>query len=184
MDVTSKKIVVLYRVQLIVSITLFVVVVALRVERDPLTIIYIFIGSILGTFVLDLDYIIHAYFMEPASQLSGMIKGYMKHRDYRGLFNYIHYHKDELPNKTLNSALFQIVLAALTIFTLSSNTGIFIKALVLSAFLNSIYRLLELYTQGKAAQWFWSLNIKTNGTAVFGFLSALAIALLYAISIF
>lgn len=184
MDQSSEKVAHLYRVPLILSIALFVAVIALRVEREPLIIFFIFLGSVLGTFVLDLDYLIHTYFVDPNAQLSGMIKGYIKHKDYRGLFNYIHYHKDDLPNKTLNSALFQVVLAALTIFTLSSSTGVLIKSLVLSAFLNSIYRLTELYTQDKAGQWFWSLKIKTDRNTVFGFISALIITLLYAISIF
>ena len=149
-----------------------------------LNIILIFLGSLFGTFVLDLDYIIHAYFVDPVSEFSTMVRGYVKHRDIRNFLAYAHLHADNVADKTLNSGLFQVVLAGATFFVLSSNINVGIKALVISAFLNSIYRFLEMYMQGKASQWFWSLKVGTSKASMYGYTLLLVVALLYTLFLF
>ena len=174
----------MYRIALLLSVTLAIVLTALRVEKNVVKIIFIFTGSLLGTFVLDLDYIIHAYFVDPTSEFSTMIKGYVKHKDVHNLLAYAHLHKDNVPDKTLNSGLFQIVLAGATFFVLSSSINVGIKALVVSAFLNSIYRFWEVYMQGKVNQWFWSLKVGTNKGSIYGYTLILVVAFLYTLFLF
>ena len=159
----------LYRIPLLLSITLAVVLVALRVERDVLNIVEIALGTMLGTFLLDLDYIIHAYFIEPNSQFSKMVVDYVKHKDIGGLMTFVLVHKNDISEKTLNSALFQVVLAGAALFVLSSSIGMFTKALIVSAFLNSIYRFIEAFLEGQTAQWFWSLKIKQNTASMYSY---------------
>ncbi len=180
----SNKVAYLYKVPLLLSLTLGIVLTALRVERGAFNIFLLFLGSFVGTFVLDLDYIIHAYFVEPASEFSKMVTAYVKDRDIRGVLSYIYFHKDEVQDKTLNSGLFQIVLAGATFFVLSSHINVGIKALVVSAFLNSIYRFLEAYMHGKADQWFWDLKVGTGKTSMYIYTFLVVVALLYALFLF
>lgn len=174
----------MYRIALLLSVTLAIVLTALRVERHVLNIIFIFLGSLAGTFVLDLDYVIHAYFVDPASEFSTMVRTYIKHRDIRNVLAYSHLHANQVPEKTLNSGLFQIVLAGAMFFVLSSNINVGIKVLVISTFVNSIYRFLEMYMHGKADEWFWSLKVGTSKQSMYGYTLVLVAALLYTLFLF
>ena len=152
-----------YRIPFILSISLAVVLVTQIYKGDTVDLILLILGSLLGTFFLDLDYFLHTYVLEPADQFSGMLKDYIKSKDYTGAFNYIIFHSDQVENKTLNSALFQISLIFFSIFLVRSDVSIFFKALVISIQLNSVFRFFYFYFQGHVNDWFWILK-KTPGT--------------------
>jgi len=139
------KVLSIYKIQLLLSLTLSIVLIALRVEKNALNIAQIFLGAFAGTFLLDLDYFIHAYFLDPTADFSKTLVSYVKHMDIKSAFAFIHYHRHDIKEKTLNSALFQIAIGAGAIFAVSSNASLFVKSLVISAYINSIYRLAELY---------------------------------------
>ena len=173
-----------YRVPLLLSLTLGVAIVAVNVEREIVNIMAVFAGSIIGTFTLDLDYIVHAFFIEPEKQESLVLRDYVQHKDIKGLLNYISYHESEFEEKTLNSALFQVVLGAATIFVITSTIGLIIKAFVLSTFLNSIYRFLKAFMHDKTDDWFWSLKIDTTPLNVYLFLLVLLATFAYTLYLF
>lgn len=173
-----------YRVPLLLSLTLGITIVALNVEKEVINLGYIFLGVILGTFTLDLDYIIHAFFIEPEKQQSLVLKDYIQHRDFAGLLNYIVQHEKEFEEKTLNSALFQIVLGAATIFVITSTIGLFLKAFILSSFLNSIYRFFKAYLRNETEEWFWSIKVETSPTNIYIFLLILLATFGYSLYIF
>lgn len=178
-----KKILDVYRIPFLLSLTLAIVLIALKVERSPLTFTLICLGTLLGTFVLDLDYFIYAYFLEPAHDFSVSLKGFIAHKDLPNTLAYIHYHKNDLEDKILNSALFQAVLAGAAIFITSSNASFFIKALILSAFVNSIYKMVEEYLENRTDHWFWVLKTKPNKGAFYMYLVVLIGILLYCLSL-
>ncbi len=177
-----KTIVNVYKIPLLLSITLAVTLIALRVERNSLTIAFIILGSLLGTVILDLDYIIYAYFLEPNHDFSKTLKTFIHHKDYSNTLAFIHFHKNDLQDKILNSALFQGVLAGAAIFVMASNTGFFIKALVLSTFVNSIYRLIEEHLENRTETWFWALKTKPNKIMLYTYTAVLIGILLYCLS--
>lgn len=177
------KIVKLYKTPLILSVTLAIVLLAIRVERNIDGIVFIFLGSIIGTFFLDIDYFIHTYFIEPTSQFSKMVAGYVKDRDIIGAFEYIYHHKNDLNEKSLNSGLFQIILAALTLFVVSSSTNLLVKALLLSTLLNSLYRFSEYYYEGRTSEWFWSLKIHLTKQNVVVYTAAIVGIFLYTLGL-
>jgi hypothetical protein len=164
-----KKFLVVYKTPLLVSLTLAIVLIALRIPREPFTYVAVILGSFLGTFLLDLDYIIHAYFLEPATDFSKTLKAFLKHRDLGNAFSYIQYHRNSIKEKVLHSVLFQIVLAAISIYVVYAGPNVFIKALILSAFLNSLYRFAEHLFTDNLDEWFWSLKKKPtkDGAAVY-----------------
>lgn len=161
-----------------------IVLVAVKVEREPLAFTGIILGSLLGTFILDLDYIIYAYFLEPGQDFSKTLTAFIKHGDLLNALTYINYHKHNIKDKILNSGLFQIVLGASLFFVASSNTAIFVKALVFSAFVNSLYRLAESYFENRVDDWFWALKNKPTKQVLVVYSTVLLGVFIYCLSIF
>lgn len=179
-----KKLFNTYKVPLLISFTLFIVLIALNVERDPINIAQIFLGTMSGTFLLKLDYFLYAYFLEPGAQFSQTIRGFIKHNNFMGALTYIHFHENDISEKTLNSSLFQIVFGALMIFVASSDTNLLIKSLVLSTFTNSIYIMIEEYFARKIKDWFWAIKVNVNRNFFVTYAFAMVTALVFAISLF
>ena len=154
-----KKVVELYKFPLLLTVFVSIAILALTVQKDPIQIAFIILGAIAGAFFLDLDYIIHAYFLEPESDFGKSVQGFIHHKDFKGLANYIYYHKNDLKEKTLNSAIFQLVLGGASVLVVSSTASNFAKALVISAFVNSMYRLAEQHLEYKnTSDWFWAFK--------------------------
>lgn len=152
------KLIKLYKIQLLISITVSITIIALTVSTDPIEIGAILFGSLLGTFVLDLDYFIYAYFLEPTKDFSKNIMAFIKHGDVKNILMYIDIHKNDIEDKTLHSTLFQTVFAVFSIFVISSNTPYLVKSIVISILANSIYRFLEAYFKGNVTTWFWAFK--------------------------
>ncbi|MBD3365800.1 hypothetical protein GF360_00450 [candidate division WWE3 bacterium] len=156
------KIFKIYKLPLLVSLTVFIVITALAVLKEPLEIGVVFLGSLLGTFFLDLDYIIYAYFTDMSTDFSRTLRGFFKHNDYSNAVSYIYYNKDKVKEKTLQSILFQIVIGAFSIFMVFSPINYFAKAVVISVYVNSLYRLAERYAKHDTNDWFWMLKDKPS----------------------
>ncbi len=168
----------IYKTPLLVSLTLFIAVIALNTERSTINIVYILLGSLLGTFLMDLDYLMHVTFVEPEHKNTDLIMDYLRHFDLIGYFVFVHSHKDEFEKKTFHSALFQVILGLATIFVMASTTPLIIKILVLAAFVNSIYKFLEVFFKDKAKDWFWSFKIDTKPQNMYMFLLLLVAELI------
>ena len=151
-----------YKVPLLISFTLGVVITALGVIREPMQIGFVFVGTILGTFVLDLEYVLNAILVEPGRDFSKTLLAYIKHNDIANAIRHIQAHKDDFKEKSLNSALFQIILAFLSVLVIYSTRTFFTKALVLSVFANSIYVMFEYYYQNKLDEWLWTFKAKPS----------------------
>lgn len=173
-----KKIWELYKTPLLVSLTLAIVLIAENSVKTPLLLTSIILGSFVGTFLLDLDYIIYAYFTDPEKEFSKSLRSFIKHNDYAGAASHIMHNKDSIEDKTLNSALFQIVLAGVSIFTMASAAGIFIKALVISTFANSIYKATDQYLAGKGKEWFWALKTVPNKNGFYTYVAVMVLVLI------
>lgn len=176
-----KKIFYIYRVRLLIGITLSIVLIALNVFKTPSNITFTVLGSMLGVFLLDLDYILYAYFYEPEKPFSQTLKAFIGHKDFGNALSHIYYNRNEVTEKSLNGVLFQIILGGITIFTASSTSSIFIKALVLSAFSVSIYKMLSYYLEGKGEEWFWGLKQMPQRSGVYLYTAGLLATLIYSI---
>lgn len=163
-----KKIWSLYKIQLLLSLTLFITLLALIGVKHPLDIAQIFLGCLIGTFILDLDYIIYAFFTDPNKDFSITLKGYLKHKDFVNALSYIFYHKNEVKEKTLHSVLFQVVLCGLTFFLVFAPLNLFTKALIITGFGNSLYRMAEAYhsEEDQVYEWFWMLKETPSSKSV------------------
>ena len=164
-----KKIFTYYKIPLLISATIFITILALGVVRNTLSIVEVMIGALMGTFILEIEYLLYPYIFEPKSDFAKSVFGYVKHKDYSNLIAFINEHKNDIKDKSLNSALFQAILAPTSIYVIYSSASYFVKALVLSTFANSIYKLIESYFEGTTKEWFWAIRgtPKKEGVMVF-----------------
>lgn len=153
-----KKVWNVYKVQIFLAIAMTVVLVAVELIKAPLGIALVAVASLLSIFTLDLDYIFYAYVIDPEKPFSQNFKGYIAHKDYAGALDFLQHNLDEVTDKTLNSAFFQILLAGITIMAVSSTSGLFVKAFIIGTFANSIYRYSNFYFDGRLKEWFWALK--------------------------
>jgi len=173
-----------YRMPILIAITLIVVMTALNTVREPLQIAAIILGAFIGIFVFDLEFIIYAYFLEPQRDFSRTLATFLKHHDYKNALNFMNFNSGEIQEKTLNSALFQIAVAALSVFVISSDTFILAKALVLSVFANSIYKFSEYYFNDKLNEWFWALKEKPNKSGAMLYITVVCLVFVYCLYIY
>ena len=157
-----KKLFSFYKVPLLISLVLSVVLVALNPSKPAFSFTQIFLGAFIGTFFLDIEFFLYAYIFEPETDFSKTLLGFVKHGDFVNAFLYINYHRDEVKDKSINSGVFQVVMALVCISVVLATTYVLMKTLVLSIFANSMYRFAECYYKGNIDEWFWALK-KTPG---------------------
>jgi hypothetical protein len=175
-----KQLLSLYKISLILSVALAILLISFTVETRPLQIAVIVLGSLLGSIVLDLDYFLHAYLLEPDADFSLNLKAYVLHHDFKGALSYLNTHKDEVKEKTLNSGLFQILLIGILFLILYSTINIFIKVFLLSLYANSIYKFAENYFLHKSFEdWFWFIKGTPKKEMVGGYIILLLIFFFY-----
>lgn len=178
-----KKIFTYYKLPLLISITLIITILALAVVRQAWGITEVVLGCLLGTFVLDMEYIMYAYILEPQSEFAKTVFGYIKYKDFNNLVEFINQHKGEVKDKALNSALFQAIIVPMAIFVVYASTSLFIKAFVLSVLASSIYKLIEAYFEGKSDDWFWAIRSRPKKEGVILYIVALITVLIICLNI-
>lgn len=181
-----------YRIPLILAISLAVVIITSKSSlivqgdyTDYLNILGIIVGSILGIFILDLDYFLHAYILEPKEEFSLRFRDYIKDKDFFGVFDYIILHSEDIKNKTLNSLVFQVSLGIFSLVT-SGNISLpyLVKAMVISSLLNTIFRFYYFYFQGYGKDWFWILK-KIPNKYVIGLFNLIVLIIIgFSVSLF
>src|SRR3989344_1979022 len=146
-----------YKLNLLISLTVAVIILALRVEKEILPILAIISGSLLGGLLLEVEYFIIAYFSDPDLEFSKNVVQFATQKNYFGLFTYINANKVSLEKRLINSFLFQFILGLLALYAVtSSGDNLFALALSLSVFVSSFYHMYEEYELKRSlAGWFW-----------------------------
>ncbi|HAI62708.1 MAG: hypothetical protein UU64_C0012G0013 [candidate division WWE3 bacterium GW2011_GWF2_41_45] len=173
----EKKSILSLQTQFIISAVVAIVFLASVVERSAVNAVFIVLASLLGTIVLDLEYPLYAYLFEPEKGFSKNFKNYIKDKDYRGALKYVFYNRGDVVDKSLNSALFQIIFAVLTILVAYTSTSRIATALVFSVFANSIFKMWEHYFNGQTDEWFWALKNKPDKKGVIVYSAAMILVL-------
>lgn len=175
-----KQLLNLYKIPAVLAITLSIFIISFTVETRPLQIGLIVAGSILGSLILDLDYFLHAFFLEPDTDFSVSLRSYIRHKDFKSALSYLNTHKDEVKEKTLNSGLFQIMLIGILFLVIYSTVNIFVKVFLLSLYANSIYKFVENYFLHRSFEdWFWFVRGTPKKEMVGGYIVLLLILFFY-----
>lgn len=100
---------------------------------------YLFLGMVFGWFLLKADRVVHAFFIEPQTQLSYHIRYLVKNLKPLKLLKLLKERKAEQKNLVFRSAVFQVVWLALAFFTLTSTTSFFGKGMILGLGLHLLF---------------------------------------------
>ncbi|MFH1960709.1 MAG: hypothetical protein ABIJ38_00565 [Patescibacteria group bacterium] len=172
-----------HSLNLLLALVLFILILALRLETHPISMIWIFAGCISGSFLLDLDYYLFAFLVEPSHHFSIRVKEFFHQKNFLGMVAYVGTHTDSLPRLTLHSALFQVILAVVVLYVLTSSASLFGQAFVLSGFLSSIYKMLDQHFKTKNVDsWFWILKEKPTKRFIKIYLASLVIIFFYSLT--
>lgn len=151
-----------YKIPLLIALVICAAVIGIPVVKDPFVIGLIIVGALAGAAFLDLDYFIYAYFTDTDRDFSKTFRAFVSHRDFDNALNYLNIHKSSIEDKVLNSALFQLALAGSSLIVVSAKAHLFVVALVLTAFLTSIYKMYEMYYKDQVYDWFWAIRVNVN----------------------
>ena len=172
-----------YKTPLLLSLTLFVVFTSVRVETNIFAIVLLALGTFLGTFLLDAEYFIFSYILEPSHLFSQSFTAFIKDKDFSNALMYAHHNQESIKDKTLNSVLFQLALGGLSFFVVSTSATLLVKALLLSGFANSIYKLIEKYYAHNTDDWFWAIKNKPTPRQTVFYITFLLVLFAYCVSL-
>lgn len=179
-----KKLFSFYKIPLLISLVLSIVLIALNPSKPVEYITQVFLGVFVGTFFLDIEYFLYAYLFEPQADFSKTLLGFLRHGDFFNALSYLNYHKDEIKEKSINSGVFQVVLALVCVSIIMASTFTLIQALVLSMYANSIYKFGESYYKGTVSDWFWALKKVPSKPVLLAYTIALMGVLIFCLYFF
>ncbi len=145
-----------YKIPFLFSVVVSLAIIVLPEKISILSAVLAFSGSILGFLLIDLEYIIHAYLVDPSSEFSSRIKEYLSSRNFIGLVDF--YNREEYTSgeMSIRSAMFQVILSALALMTITNQSWIFARGMVLSMSINLLYFQFQEYLKtGVLQRWFW-----------------------------
>jgi hypothetical protein len=145
-----------YKIPLLIALVVGLAVIALSRETYWLNAVYAFLGAIAGIFLIDLEYIVHAYGVDSSSEKSKTLKDFTFRKDYNGLIAWLNENEYSFGELSIRSALFQIVLVIFALYVVTTQSFILGQTLVLSVFANLVYvQIMELNKTGSLQRWFW-----------------------------
>jgi hypothetical protein len=164
---------------------LLAIVVALAVVVIPGYVSYIgaglaIAGAIVGFLLVDLEYLIHAYLIDPSSEVSMKIKDFVAHRNFVGLIDYYNREEYTFGELSIRSAIFQVILTALALMTITNNSWIFARTMVLTMSATLLYFQVSEYIKTHTLQrWFWIYRGTLSDSFYKAYMVALMIIFVY-----
>jgi hypothetical protein len=154
------------------TLLFFGVISLLRFELS-LGLVELWIGALLGTFILDIDHLIFTYLTRPGHPTSVALRQYIERRDFKGGLLYFGQHHKEHVELSFHSAIFQVLFLGFAFFVLTSTAGFLGKGLVMAAGLHLLVdEVSDLFEdEGHLKKWlFWQFKegtISAYGTRIY-----------------
>jgi len=92
--------------------------------------IWLWLGTLGGTFLLDLDHLIYWFFTHPEKQDSQMARMLWQKKDFKGLVLLLERYHDTHTRLIFHSALFQVIFLIFTFYIFTSSGSLFGSGLV------------------------------------------------------
>lgn len=143
-----------YKIPLLISLVVSLGVLVLRMEGYWLNALLTFVFAIIGILILDFEYVVHAYLIDPMSEVSIRVKETMRSPSrYVAFINQYEHSFGEMP---IRSAIFQIMLALFTLYVVTAASPVYIQALALSMYANLLFQQMNEFVLTKhLSRWFW-----------------------------
>jgi len=103
-----------------------------------LTIISLFLGLIIGIFIIDVDHLIFWFCIKPNGEESRLIKTALQNKEFKSVTKIIQQSHQTHYNLVFHHYFFQVILTLFSLFIFTSTKNIFISALVLGINLHLI----------------------------------------------
>lgn len=94
--------------------------------------VFLFFGFLWGSFFLDIDHLIHWFYLEPNLDESHLAKTAWKKGDFKSLLKLLEATHMHHTNLIFHHYFFQIIITLISIFVFTSSSNIFAKAFLLA----------------------------------------------------
>jgi len=125
---------------LVPTIILFIVISSFWVisSVNNLQIFYLFLGLIIGIFLLDIDYLIFWFYIKPNNEESRLIKLAIENKEFKSVIKIIQNSHQTHYNLIFHHYFFQVILTLFSLFIFTSTKNTFTSALTLGLNLHLI----------------------------------------------
>lgn len=148
-----------YKIPFLIALVIGLALIALGGITNPVDVVLALLGAISGMFIIDLEYPIHAYLVDPGAESSRHIKQYVQSKNIKGFIDYLNNNEYNFGEMSIRSLLFQGILLIFTFYTVVTRPWAFAVAAILSICANLIYvQLVELAQTKTLKRWFWIYN--------------------------
>lgn len=131
-----------------------------------LEIVYLFLGFIIGSFLLDVDHFIYWFYLRPNLEESRLAQAAFKSRDIRSLIRLLEETHKNHSNPIFHHYFFQIVLMLITFFVFTSSVNTFTKALLLALNLHLLIDEIDDYIHDKKLLQKWLFARETHQLSI------------------
>ena len=146
------------RNQLLIVFIWLVLVTLLR-WRWHWSLIFLWLGGIMGHYLLDLDHLLYALWIYPHELTSMRFKRLLEQSRFRDAIDLLADTRQERKRLTLHSVVFQAVLPIFSFFVLTSTGSMLGAGLVMGLYLRSLEGLFTDFRKlGHIKNWFWQVR--------------------------
>lgn len=111
---------------------LFIAIFLVVFRVNNLQLLFLFLGIILGMFLLDLDHFIFWYFLKPNLEESRLARTALSRHDFKSIFRLIKISHNTHHNLIFHHYFFQIILVLFSFFIFTSTNNLFVHSLTIS----------------------------------------------------
>src|SRR3989344_2876757 len=155
-----------YKVPLLIGLTLAIGVIVFSPSVTFFRALFAVLGAVSGILLIDAEYIMQAYLIDPYNEYSIRIKEFVSQKRILGLIRYIDENEYRFGEMSLRSILFQVMLAIFGFYFVTTNANVFAQCLAISLFANLLYaQILELAATKTISRWFWILDADLSAGA-------------------
>jgi hypothetical protein len=116
---------------LLLTFVYFVLVSLLRGNFD-FSLVWLWLGALLGAFLLDIDHLLFWFWLRPQEGESIQARALAKMSNYRGLYTLLKQTHEAHNRLVFHAATFQVVLLLLTFYVLTATNNLFGAGLVMA----------------------------------------------------
>jgi hypothetical protein len=133
--------------------------------------VFLWMGTTLGMFFPDLEYLLYAYFIDPSAEKSREVRSFISKRNFNGFVKYLEEKEYSFGELSIRSVLFLFVLMIFIIYAGAGRAFILIQGLALSMYATLLYSaLMEFVKTRTLKRWFWMMNVNFHEKEYSGFL--------------
>lgn len=138
----------------------FLILVSLVHWQLKLSLLFFWLGTILGYCLLFLDQVVYCCFQAPHEFNSQRVRRLFSQKQYREGLILLLQTRGERERVIFHSVFFQVVLLVVCFFVLTSSSSLLGKGLVLGLLFHSLFDQLESFRkEGQINNWFWQFSL-------------------------